>query len=64
VIPTCSTAGRRAPEGIPGVAGGGARLARRLAARLDLELDADLTGRVRELVNRFVAAGLVEAARP
>ena len=39
-------------------------LARRLAARLDLELDADLTGRVRELVNRFVAVGLVEAARP
>jgi PqqD family protein of HPr-rel-A system len=39
-------------------------LARRFAARLDLELDADLTGRVRELVNRFVAVGLVEAARP
>ena len=38
-------------------------LARRLAARLDLELDADLTGRVGELVNRFVAVGLVEAAR-
>ena len=39
-------------------------LARRLAARLDLELDADLTGRVRELVDRFVAVGLVEAERP
>jgi PqqD family protein of HPr-rel-A system len=39
-------------------------LARRLVARLDLELDADLTGRVRELVDRFVAVGLVEAERP
>ena len=38
-------------------------LARRLVARLDLELDADLTGRVRELVDRFVAIGLVETAR-
>jgi PqqD family protein of HPr-rel-A system len=39
-------------------------LARRLVARLDLGPDADLTGRVRELVERFVAVGLVEAARP
>ena len=38
-------------------------LACRLGARLDLARDADLTGRVRELVERFVAVGLVEAAR-
>lgn len=38
-------------------------LARRLGARLDLARDADLTRRVRELVERFVAVGLVEAAR-
>jgi PqqD family protein of HPr-rel-A system len=44
------------PEDVPG-------LARRLRARLDLASDADLTGRVRELVERFVAVGLVEAAR-
>jgi PqqD family protein of HPr-rel-A system len=44
------------PEEVPG-------LARRLGARLDLASDADLTGRVRELVERFVAVGLVEAAR-
>ena len=39
-------------------------LARRLVARLDLAPDPDLTERVRELVDRFVALGLVEAARP
>ena len=39
-------------------------LVRRLVARLDLAPAADLTGRVRELVERFVAVGLVEAARP
>jgi PqqD family protein of HPr-rel-A system len=39
-------------------------LARRLGARLDLARDADLTRRVRELVERFVAVGLVEPARP
>ena len=39
-------------------------LARRLVARLDLAPDPDLTGRVRELVERFVAVGLVESARP
>jgi PqqD family protein of HPr-rel-A system len=44
--------------------GGVSALARRLVARLDLERDADLTGRVRELVGRFVAVGLVEATRP
>jgi PqqD family protein of HPr-rel-A system len=45
------------PADVPG-------LARRLGARLDLASDADLTGRVRELVERFVAVGLVEAAHP
>ena len=45
------------PEEVPG-------LARRLGARLDLGSDPDLTGRVRELVERFVAVGLVEAAHP
>ena len=44
------------PEEVPG-------LARRLGARLDLGSDPDLAGRVRELVERFVAVGLVEAAR-
>jgi PqqD family protein of HPr-rel-A system len=39
-------------------------LARRLVARLELAPDAALIGRVRELVERFVAVGLVEAARP
>jgi PqqD family protein of HPr-rel-A system len=39
-------------------------LAHRLVARLDLERDADLTARVRELVDRFAAVGLVEATRP
>jgi PqqD family protein of HPr-rel-A system len=39
-------------------------LARRLVARLELVPDAALIGRVRELVERFVAVGLVEAARP
>ena len=39
-------------------------LARRLVARLDLAPDPDVTERVRELVDRFVAIGLVEAARP
>jgi PqqD family protein of HPr-rel-A system len=39
-------------------------LARRLVARLDVAPDPDLSGRVRELVERFVAVGLVEAAHP
>ena len=39
-------------------------LARRIVARLDLAPDSDLTERVRELVERFVALGLVEPARP
>lgn len=39
-------------------------LARRLVARLDLAPEPDLTERVRELVERFVALGLAEAARP
>jgi PqqD family protein of HPr-rel-A system len=46
-----------APGEVPG-------LARRLVGRLDLGTEADLTVRVRELVERFVAVGLVEAARP
>ena len=39
-------------------------LARRIVARLDLAPDPDLTERVLELVERFVALGLAEAARP
>ncbi len=39
-------------------------LARRVVARLDLARDTDLHERVRELVERFVVAGLVERARP
>jgi len=39
-------------------------LARRIVARLGLAPDSELTERVRELVERFVAAGLVEPARP
>jgi PqqD family protein of HPr-rel-A system len=39
-------------------------LARRVVARLDLAPDTDLSERVSELVERFVAAGLVERGRP
>ena len=46
-----------APGEVPG-------LARRVVARLDLAPDTDLRERVRELVARFVVAGLVERTRP
>lgn len=46
-----------APAEIPGVA-------RRIGARLELVPDPDLTARVRERVERLVAAGLVEPLRP
>jgi PqqD family protein of HPr-rel-A system len=52
---------RKVLEESPGEVPG---LARRLVARLELVPDAALIGRVRELVERFVAVGLVEAARP
>lgn len=39
-------------------------LARRVVSRLEVAPDSDLTPRVRELVERFVAAGLVEPVRP
>ena len=35
----------------------------RITARLDLATDPQLAGRMRELMERFVAAGLVEPAR-
>ena len=39
-------------------------LTRRITARLDLATDPKVVERMRELMERFVSAGLVESARP
>ena len=63
VIPTCSTRWPPSSQASSESRRGSARPGPSARARLDLASDADLTRRVRDLVERFVAVGLVEAAR-